>query len=120
VTANPLTGSLLVVHEAPFDVVVAFAEEQQLFRLVGPLPPASLRARVAEGLEDASRNLETVSGGELDLDGALILGLTGLAIHQAIEGNIMAPAVTLLWYALHAARGSAQQGGIATGIGRPD
>jgi hypothetical protein len=26
--------------------------------------------------------------------------LTGMAIHQAIKGNIVAPAATLVWYAL--------------------
>jgi hypothetical protein len=116
---NPLTGSLIVWHEGPFEVVAAYAEARQMFRVTGPSPAAPLRTQVAEGLEDTSRNLEAVTGGELDLDGMLIVGLTGLAIQQAIEGNIMAPAVTLLWYALHAARGTRQDRGAAAGIGQP-
>lgn len=113
-TANPLTGSLLIRYDEPFELVAGFAQQRQLFRLAGPQPSATLKARTAAGFEEASRNLEAVTGGELDLDGMLILGLTGLAIHQAIEGNIMAPAVTLMWYALNAARGT-KDGGTGRG-----
>jgi len=103
-SVNPITGSLIVRHAVSFEEVVSYAQAQQLFQLTDSPPATRLRARVAQGLEETSRNLEKVSGGEVDLDGLLIMGLTGLAIHQAIEGNIMAPAVTLIWYALSAAR----------------
>jgi hypothetical protein len=112
--ANPLTASLLILHDGPFEVVAAFAEGRQLFRLGGAPSSKTLKAQAAAGLQEASRNLELVSGGELDLDGLLLLGMTGLAIHQAIEGNIMAPAVTLMWYALNAARGP-KDGGTGRG-----
>lgn len=104
VAPNPLTGSLLVLHEGPFEAIAGFAERDELFRLGKVITPKTLQGRVEAGLEATSQNLEAVSGGEFDLDGVLFLGLTGLAIHQAIEGNIMAPAVTLIWYALSAAR----------------
>jgi len=94
-------------HEGSIEAMLAFAEARQLFKLVEN-PPLKLKDQVAQGLSQSSRNLETVSGGKVDLDGVLFLGLTGLAIHQAIEGNIMAPAVTLMWYALSAARGTKQ------------
>lgn len=108
VTASPVTGSLVVQHDVPFDKVVSYALAEQLFRLAEPAPPAKLSARMAAGLEETSRNLEKVSGGEVDFDGLLVVGLTGLAIHQAIAGNIMAPALTLVWYAVNAARGTRQ------------
>jgi hypothetical protein len=107
-TANPVTGSLVVEHEAPFERIISHARAEHLFQLVEPSPPAKLSAQVAQGLDETNRNLEKVSGGEVDFDGLLFVGLTGLAIHQAIAGNIMAPAVTLVWYALNAARGTRQ------------
>lgn len=114
VAANSLTETVLLAFDGPFEAIVAEAEARQLFRLAEPSPYPPLRARVAEGMDAASRNLEAVSAGEVDLDGLLVLGLAGLAIHQAIEGNIMAPAVSLLWYALQAARGKQRDGVAAT------
>lgn len=107
-TANPVTGSLVIQHEVPFEMIISHAQAERLFRLVESLPPAKLSNQVAQGLDETSRNLEKVSGGQVDFDGLLFVGLTGLAIHQAIAGNIMAPAVTLVWYALNAARGTKQ------------
>ncbi|NWG87062.1 MAG: hypothetical protein HXY26_06045 [Hydrogenophilaceae bacterium] len=103
VTINPLTGSLLVLHVGPFEGVAEQAERQGLFKLAAAPVQPSLQDRMVAGLKVSSRNLEAVSGGEFDLNGLLIVGLTGLAIHQAIEGNVMVPAISLLWYALNAA-----------------
>ncbi len=103
VSANPLTGSLLILHTGPAGPLLEQAEARRLLRVVS-VPPQSLHARVAAGLEESSRNLQVVTGGELDLNGLLIVALTGLAIHQALQGQFMAPAISLLWYALNAAR----------------
>lgn len=107
-TANPATGSLVIQHEEAFEKIISHAQAEHLFRLVESSSPAKLRDQMAQGLDETSRNLEKVSGGKVDFDGLLLVGLTGLAIHQAIAGNIMAPAVTLVWYALNAARGTKQ------------
>lgn len=100
VETNTLTGSVLIHHDVPWDVLASQIEQRA--GLVIEMPrEASLAHHVAQGLETANQDLNKVSGGKLDWNTLLFLGLTGLAIQQAIEGNIMAPAVSLLWYALN-------------------
>lgn len=98
VTANPLTGSLLILHDTCEAEIVHYAEAQSLFS-VRPLGEAPARSDAAAGLRALSQGVRLVTGDAVDLDGLLVLLLTGLAIQQAIEGNLMAPAATLLWYA---------------------
>jgi len=110
VNANPLVGSVRVLYEGPLEALVRSAHDQQVFRLTAAPPSPKLTAQLAQGLAQTNRNLEAVSGGKVDFDGFLVVGLSGLAIHQAIQGNIMAPAVSLIWYALNTVRKQAQSG----------
>lgn len=75
-----------------------YAESQALFS-VRPVGPAPARPDAAAGLRALSQGVRQVTNGSVDLDGLLMLVLTGLAIQQAIEGNIMVPAAALLWNA---------------------
>jgi hypothetical protein len=105
VEANVLTGSLLLRYAGPEAAILHAAVAQGGFRLTpsGPATP-DMRGRLDEGLRNLSRGLQTVTGGEVDLNGLLVVGLTLLAIQQAIEGNVMVPAAALLWNAYQAAR----------------
>lgn len=98
VTANPLTGSLLILHDTCEADIMHYAESQSLFS-VRPLGAAPTRPDAAAGLRALNQGLRQVTNGSVDLDGFLVLVLTGLAIQQAIEGNIMVPAAALLWNA---------------------
>lgn len=106
VEANALTGSLLLRYAGPEAAILQAAAREGGFRLVRTTEEAipDLRGRLDEGMRNLSRGLQTVTGGEVDLNGLLVVGLTLLAIHQAIEGNVMAPAAALLWNAYQAAR----------------
>ena len=99
---NPTTGSLLVLHNADLEGIGDFAEEQGLFRLATLYPPTTVPVMywVSESLKELDRGLKVLSGESIDLTGLIFLVLVGLAIHQALQGNLMAPAVTLVWYAL--------------------
>jgi len=100
IETNSLTGGILIHHDVPWNVLVTQIEQRT--GLVIEMPrETSIAHQVAQGLETASQDLNKVSGGKLDWNTLLFLGLTGLAIQQAVEGNIMAPAVSLLWYALN-------------------
>ena len=105
VESNALTGSLLLRYEGPEAEILQAAAAEGDIRLM-PAEPAKpdLRGRLDEGMRNLSRGLQTVTGGEVDLNGLLVVGLTLLAIQQAIEGNVMVPAAALLWNAYQAAR----------------
>ncbi|MGQ9687069.1 MAG: HMA2 domain-containing protein [Thiobacillaceae bacterium] len=106
VEANAVTGSLLIRYEGADADVMHGAAMAGGFRIttVGERKAADLRGRLDEGMRNLSRGLQTVTGGEVDLNGLLVVGLTLLAIQQAIEGNVMVPAAALLWNAYQAAR----------------
>ncbi|MFN3594155.1 MAG: hypothetical protein ACK4TK_05665 [Thiobacillaceae bacterium] len=98
VTVNPLTGSLLILHATGEDEILRYAESHALFS-VRPTSGGEARTDATAGLRALSQGVRQVTGGTLDLDGLLMLALTGLALQQAIEGNVMVPAAALLWNA---------------------
>lgn len=110
VEANPLLGSLLIRHQGDGSEVESWAEAQGLFR-AGPEARETVQGRLREGVDGLARGLSAVSGQRLESREWLTLGLIGMAIHQAIEGNIMVPAVSLLWYAINTAGASGQPEG---------
>jgi hypothetical protein len=79
--------------------ILGFAKEHGVF-LVEEAKRVPLQKLAAANLGGVSRNLQLIAGEEIDLDSAILVMLTGMAIHQAIKGNIVAPAATLVWYAL--------------------
>jgi hypothetical protein len=105
VAVNAATASILVHHTGEADEIAAAAQAAGLFE-VAPMPTPSLGAQARSGLRTADRDLRRITDGRVDMNSALFLGLTGLAMHQALKGNLLAPASTLLWYALEALRWS--------------
>lgn len=103
VQTNALVGSLLIHHTGGWDELAAWAEAGQLFALGMP-PRENVHQRLHRGVDDLTRGLSAVSGEPVELREWLTLGLIGLAIHQALAGNVMVPAASLLWYAFNAAR----------------
>jgi hypothetical protein len=101
VEVNPITASILIHHTGSADAIATAARASGLFQVL-PVANSTVGAQAAAGLRDADRGLRLVTNGKMDVNSALFLGLTGFAIHQALEGNIVAPASTLLWYALTA------------------
>jgi hypothetical protein len=99
--ANPMTATVLIEHAAPLEQVLAFAQAQGLFRVdpqqLGPLPG---RVRATQGLERIDAELQQWTKGEADLRTLALAGLIGLGVVQLIRGNVLAPAVSLFWYAL--------------------
>ena len=95
IEANPLTGSILVLHTLDLEtldlgLVAQYSEFNQLFRL--QQPPA--KQTPAPGNKAGGR-----AAGEIDLKVLAILGFVGVAIIQLKRGHIMMPAITALWYA---------------------
>lgn len=106
VEASAVTGSVLLRYEGVEAVVMSAVASAGGFRITtdGEREATDLRGRLDVGMRNLSRGLQRVTGGEVDLNGLLVVGLTVLAIQQAIEGNVMIPAAALLWNAYQAAR----------------
>lgn len=95
IEANPLTGSILVLHTLDPEaidlrLVAQYSEFNQLFRL--QQPPA-IQTPVP-GNKASGRTAR-----EIDPKVLAILGFVGVAIIQLKRGHIMMPAITALWYA---------------------
>lgn len=104
VSANPLTATLLLRHVGEFELVGRHIKEQGILAIEAQRV-VSLHKRAASNLEQVDRNLRLVAGEGVDLNSVLLVGLSGFAIHQALNGNLLAPAATLAWYALALMRG---------------
>ncbi|MGF1615014.1 MAG: HMA2 domain-containing protein [Gammaproteobacteria bacterium] len=98
---NALTASLLLYHTISSEQISEFAERRALFRVVPERnESASLSTRLSSGLEAIDSKIRGVSDGSLDFWGAVFLVLVAMSIVQLAQGHILAPASTLLWYAL--------------------
>lgn len=93
---NPRSASILVLHDGITpDVLKNLASETGLFELQ------------LENIENSLININTIkeiSGQALGVGGTFSRSmffylLMGLAIRQAMKGQIMAPAISLFWYA---------------------
>jgi hypothetical protein len=98
------TGSLLVLHAPATRAadIDAYAERHGLFSLTDrpAAPRRTLRQHASGGVDVLDRGLSAASGGVIDLASAVLLVLLVLAARQAARGQVLAPAFTLLWYAL--------------------
>ena len=58
------------------------------------------------------------SGGELDLGTLVTMGLVGMSAYQIVCGQVLAPAVTLSWYAAQQLQArAARRQGVSVSVG---
>jgi hypothetical protein len=91
VVINPLTGSLLLCFSGEPSRPV-FSSLQQL----GLLPPDD-QARPPHPVVE--RFFANSGGGATQIRTVLLVMMVGLAVHQIRRGKILAPALSVLWYA---------------------
>lgn len=106
VEVNPATASILVHFSDPAALLYeAMNGNNDLFRIVaaqqedGREGGQPLLARLQEGVAVADGSLRHWTGGNLDLRGAVFATLIVAGVQQLVQGNVAAPAATLLWYA---------------------
>lgn len=100
-SANPLTGSLLIIHEGGIGDIEELARKHGWFSVAnGAILPVSVQDKVLEQLNFADAALFTTTKGKYDLRGSIFIVLMLLTIYQALQGKILAPASTLFWHAL--------------------
>lgn len=100
---NPLTGSILIEHHtAPLDRVFEAAQREALFTLQAPDDPGEPPPEAAS-LDESPLALwisqRGMGGLGFDINSALALLMLALAVRQMMRGQVMVPALSLLWYA---------------------
>lgn len=96
-TANPLTGGILVYHSGSAQPITAAAANEELFE-IGQNPAES--ALVQESDAEVAV-VQTESPGTLE---ALTILLSGLALFQVSQGNVTGSASENVWHAYNADR----------------
>jgi hypothetical protein len=104
VEVNPLTASILVHFSDPAALMIEAMTGNDLFQILlpqegGDMSGRPLLAHLQETVAAADGSLRHWTGGTLDLRTALFTALFVGGLQQLVQGNVAAPAATLLWYA---------------------
>ncbi len=104
VEVNPLTASILVHFSDPAALMSEAMIGNDLFQIIlpqdgGDMPGRPLLARLQETMTAADDSLRQWTGEALDLRTAIFAALFVGGLQQLVQGNVAAPAATLLWYA---------------------
>ena len=125
VEANPVTGSVLVLHRLNLrssedvDVLAASSSFSSLLKLVfrnanEPAQPhrgsVSLARNWAMSLATLNEQITASTGGVVDMPTLAIAGLVAISLRQMRQGVIFIPAMTALWYASSLLRDQLQDG----------
>jgi len=105
VTLNCGTGSILLVHPTvPAETVDAWIENNDVFAISdGAPPPVRALEPIFSGVSKLDRAITSLTDGRADLRTVLFVVAVILAIRQLARGNILGPAVPLMWMALELA-----------------
>lgn len=108
VKANQNTGSVLVHYTGELPMLLAEAMGAGLGDLAieAGLPPLEpIGGRLRGRLGDLSEKVSRSTNGVVDGPGAVVIGLLLAGTLQALRGQVLGPAVPLLWYAAQAVYG---------------
>lgn len=104
IQANLRAASVLIAFAPTGDLntIASFARKKKLFNLEAEaqLPQQSIGEIAAAQLNFVDRLLATGSRGHIDLQSSFFVLFLGLALRQIWRGEIMMPAIPLLWTAL--------------------
>jgi hypothetical protein len=102
IQVNPRTASLLLEHEGiAQEIIQDVAEKNELFILQNQpgIPKMLMLEQTTSNINLVDAGLKNLTQGYVDLRSIVFLGLVAFAIRQLQQGQIMAPATSLLWYA---------------------
>ncbi len=99
--ANPLTGSLLIVHTMKQEDMIALLNKLGMFRIkTQQKSKGKLHRDIESVFAKMDKGITKATGGELNLTMLTFLTLAGAGIFQIARGNFNAlPWYTALWYA---------------------
>ncbi len=102
VDVNILTGSVLIKGEAlEIDPLIQLGRKHHLFSIESDIQQnRSVALSVTAPLHSADRQIKQVTGGRIDLTGAIFISLLVYGIIELIRGNWRSPPwYTAFWYA---------------------
>jgi hypothetical protein len=113
VEVNPLTGSVLVIHQSSTQAIGEFLGKAGM-----PFPGDSdsgatqLRRQVSASFSGLNSQIKKAVGGEIDLWNLVFLFLIGSGVYQVARGNIAAiPWYTAFYYAFNILSKAKDKGG---------
>ena len=99
VRVNGNTGSILLLHpQVPHAQLASRLRELELFELaVGPEPAVPALASVRSMISELNQAVDSGSSGGVDLRALVVLAGLAIAIRQMMRGELLGPALPLLW-----------------------
>lgn len=103
---NPGTGSILLLHQSTVQEIAEYARSRSLFSLdeqkSSRMPSAELRRNLGETFKSVDRQIQNLTGGDMDLSGFAMAALVVTGTAQILTGNAGAiPWFAAYWYAYH-------------------
>jgi hypothetical protein len=102
VRINPRTGSALILHEgALVEEIEAHLKAFELFEFSDRVEiQIDALEHLRAGARVVNRRLAEITTGRGDLNAIVFIVLIVLALRQILRGQILSPAIALLWYAM--------------------
>lgn len=104
IEVNPGTGSILLLHQTTVQEIAEFARSKNLFSLEDQkrsrAPSAKLRRDLGETFKSIDRQVQSLTGGDLDLSGFAVGALVMAGSVQILSGTAgPIPWSAAYWYA---------------------
>jgi hypothetical protein len=101
--ANPVTGSILILHETDAEAIMGYARSQGLFSLrVEERTKPEVQRVVASSYASADRALRRLTSGDMDIRTVSVLLLIAAGLFDLMQGSFVAmPWYAAFWYAFN-------------------
>ncbi len=104
IEVNPGTGSILLLHQTTVKEIAEFARSRNLFSLEeqkgSRVPSAALHRNIGDTFKSVDRQIQNLTGGDLDLSGFAVAALIIAGSAQILSGNAgPLPWSAAYWYA---------------------
>jgi hypothetical protein len=101
--ANPITGSILILHETNAEAITGYARSQGLFSLrVEVHRKPEVQRIVTSTVASADRSIRRLTSGDMDIRMASVVLLIAAGLFDLLRGNFIAmPWYVAFWYAFN-------------------
>lgn len=104
IEVNPETGSILLLHQTTVHEIAEYGRSRNIFSLVEPknskVPSVKLRPNLGDTFKSVDRQMQNLTGGDLDLRGFAVGALVIAGSVQILSGTAgPLPWSAAFWYA---------------------